>query len=106
MNDFGALLLITSLGVLTFSVLQSIYGIWKKNDTAVELGRITLMANLFIILLAFITLMTQLARMDLSNYYVVMHSSEHLPIFYRVTSIWSGSSGSLLFWNLLLNIFR
>ena len=105
MNDFGALLLITSLGVLTFSVLQSIYGIWKKNDTSVELGRITLMANLFIILLAFITLMTQLARMDLSNYYVVMHSSEHLPIFYRVTSIWSGSSGSLLFWNLLLNIF-
>jgi len=105
MNDFGALLLITSLGVLTFSVLQSIYGIWKKNDTAVELGRITLMANGFIILLAFITLMTQLARMDLSNYYVVMHSSEHLPIFYRVTSIWSGSSGSLLFWNLLLNIF-
>jgi cytochrome c-type biogenesis protein CcmF len=105
MNDFGALLLITSLGVLTFSVLQSIYGIWKKNNTSVELGRITLMANLFIILLAFITLMTQLARMDLSNYYVVMHSSEHLPIFYRVTSIWSGSSGSLLFWNLLLNIF-
>jgi cytochrome c-type biogenesis protein CcmF len=105
MNDFGALLLITSLGVLTFSVLQSIYGIWKKNDTSVELGRITLMANGFIILLAFITLMTQLARMDLSNYYVVMHSSEHLPIFYRVTSIWSGSSGSLLFWNLLLNIF-
>lgn len=105
MNDFGALLLITSLGVLTFSVLQSIYGIWKKNDTAVELGRITLMANGFIILLAFVTLMTQLARMDLSNYYVVMHSSEHLPIFYRVTSIWSGSSGSLLFWNLLLNIF-
>jgi len=105
MNDFGALLLITSLGVLTFSVLQSIYGLWKKNDTAVELGRITLMANGFIILLAFITLMTQLARMDLSNYYVVMHSSEHLPIFYRVTSIWSGSSGSLLFWNLLLNIF-
>ena len=105
MNDFGALLLITSLGVLTFSVLQSIYGIWKKNNTSVELGRITLMANGFIILLAFITLMTQLARMDLSNYYVVMHSSEHLPIFYRVTSIWSGSSGSLLFWNLLLNVF-
>jgi len=105
MNDFGALLLITSLGVLTFSVLQSIYGILKKNNTSVELGRITLMANGFIILLAFITLMTQLARMDLSNYYVVMHSSEHLPIFYRVTSIWSGSSGSLLFWNLLLNVF-
>jgi cytochrome c-type biogenesis protein CcmF len=105
MNDFGALLLVSSLGLLSFSVVQSIYGIWKNNSSSVELGRITLMANAFLILLAFLTLMTQLYRMDLNNYYVVMHSSEHLPIFYRVTSIWSGSSGSLLFWNLLLNLF-
>ena len=105
MNDFGAFILITSLGLLSFSVIQTLYGIFKKNTLSIELGRTTLMANTFLILLAFITLMTQLTRMDLSNYYVVMHSSEHLPIFYRVTSIWSGSSGSLLFWNLLLNIF-
>jgi cytochrome c-type biogenesis protein CcmF len=105
MNDFGALLLITSLGLLSFSILQSVYGIWKKNETSIELGRVTLMANALLIFLAFLTLLTQLTRMDLSNYYVVMHSSDHLPIFYRVTSIWSGSSGSLLFWNLLLNLF-
>ncbi len=105
MNDFGALLLVSSLGLLSFSVIQSIYGIWKNSTTSIELGRITLMANALLIFLAFMTLMTQLYRMDLNNYYVVMHSSEHLPIFYRVTSIWSGSSGSLLFWNLLLNVF-
>lgn len=105
MNNFGSLLLVVSLGILAFSIIQSIYGIYKSNKDAIELGRTTLMANSLVILLAFITLMTQLYRMDLSNYYVVMHSGEHLPIFYRITSIWSGSSGSLLFWNLLLNLF-
>lgn len=105
MNTFGSLCIIISVGILLFSILQTLYGIFKNNRDAIELGRTTLMANSLVILLAFITLMTQLTRMDLSNYYVVMHSGEHLPIFYRITSIWSGSSGSLLFWNLLLNLF-
>ncbi|MCB1178534.1 MAG: cytochrome c biogenesis protein CcsA, partial [Leptospiraceae bacterium] len=105
MNDLGAFTLIVSLALLIFSISQTIFGIWKNNQRSIELGRLSLMANAGIILLSFIILMTALARMDLSNHYVVMHSSEHLPLFYRVTSIWSGSSGSLLFWNLLLNIF-
>jgi cytochrome c-type biogenesis protein CcmF len=34
-----------------------------------------------------------------------MHSSEHLSLFYQITAVWGGSSGSLLFWNFLLNLF-
>ncbi|MCB1143703.1 MAG: heme lyase CcmF/NrfE family subunit [Leptospiraceae bacterium] len=105
MNDLGALTIIASLAMTSFSIFQSLYGFLKKDDRAIELGRLSLMANFALVLLAFTILMTQLARMDLHNHYVVMHSSKHLPLFYRVTSIWSGSSGSLLFWNLLLNFF-
>lgn len=105
MNNLGIICLIASFSILLFSIFQTSYGIWKKNQRAIEIGRYTLLANFFVILLAFIILMTQLARMDLNNHYVVMHSSEHLPLFYRVTSIWSGSSGSLLFWNLLVSLF-
>ncbi|EMM80207.1 hypothetical protein LEP1GSC083_2761 [Leptospira interrogans serovar Pyrogenes str. L0374] len=105
MNDFGALCIITSFAILIFSILQTSYGIWKRDEKTIELGRYTLMANTAVILLGFIVLLVQLFRTDLSNYYVVMHSNEHLPLFYKLTSIWSGSSGSLLFWNLLLSIF-
>lgn len=105
MNNFGVLLLIASFSILLFSIIQTLYGIFKKNEKSLELGRLSLIANSLIVLLAFIVLMTQLVRMDLTNHYVVMHSGEHLPVFYRVTSIWSGSSGSLLFWNLLLSLF-
>ena len=105
MNNLGTLCLVASLALLVFSILQTSYGVWKKEQKAIELGRLALVANFFLILLAFVILITQLARMDLSNHYVVMHSAENLPLFYRLTSVWAGSSGSLLFWNLLLNFF-
>ncbi|TGL44882.1 heme lyase CcmF/NrfE family subunit [Leptospira perdikensis] len=105
MNNLGTILLAASLAILVFSALQTIYGIYKQERKAVELGRLALMTNPFVIVLTFVVLLTQLVRSDYSNYYVVMHSSEHLPLFYKMTSIWSGSSGSLLFWNLILNVF-
>lgn len=105
MNNLGTILLSASLAILIFSALQTIYGILYSQRKGVELGRLALMTNPFVIVLAFIVLLTQLVRSDYSNYYVVMHSSEHLPLFYKMTSIWSGSSGSLLFWNLILNVF-
>ncbi|GBF42744.1 cytochrome c biogenesis protein [Leptospira ellinghausenii] len=105
MNNLGTILLSASLAILIFSAIQTIYGIISKERKAVELGRLALMTNPFVIVLTFVVLLTQLVRSDYSNYYVVMHSSEHLPLFYKMTSIWSGSSGSLLFWNLILNVF-
>ncbi|PJZ89642.1 heme lyase CcmF/NrfE family subunit [Leptospira levettii] len=105
MNNLGTILLSASLAVLIFSALQTIYGIYKQDRKAIELGRLALMTNPFVIVLTFTVLLTQLVRSDYSNYYVVMHSSEHLPLFYKMTSIWSGSSGSLLFWNLILSVF-
>lgn len=105
MNNLGTILLASSLAILVFSALQTIYGIYKQERKAVELGRLALMTNPFVIILTFAVLLTQLVRSDYSNYYVVMHSSEHLPLFYKMTSIWSGSSGSLLFWNLILSVF-
>ncbi|TGK96769.1 heme lyase CcmF/NrfE family subunit [Leptospira brenneri] len=105
MNNLGTVLLSASLAILIFSALQTIYGIYKQERKAIELGRLALMTNPFVIVLTFTVLLTQLVRSDYSNYYVVMHSSEHLPLFYKMTSIWSGSSGSLLFWNLILNVF-
>ncbi|TGN07002.1 heme lyase CcmF/NrfE family subunit [Leptospira ilyithenensis] len=105
MNNLGTILLASSLAILSFSLIQTAYGIYKKDRKATELGRLALMTNPAIIVLTFLVLLTQLVRSDYSNYYVVMHSSEHLPLFYKMTAIWSGSSGSLLFWNLILNIF-
>ncbi|WCL49157.1 heme lyase CcmF/NrfE family subunit [Leptospira sp. GIMC2001] len=105
MNDLGTLVIVASFATLIFSFAQTFYGIIRNDRSAIELGRVALMSNFFLILLAFVILLTQLLRSDYSNYYVAMHSSEHIALFYRLTAVWGGSSGSLLFWNLLLNLF-
>lgn len=105
MNTLGTLVLAASFSTLIFSFYQTAIGIYKSDRKAIELGRLSLMANFFLISLAFLILLTQLLRSDYSNYYVAMHSSEHLNIFYQLTAVWGGSSGSLLFWNFLLNLF-
>lgn len=105
MNTLGTIVIAASFALLLFSFFQTMVGILKNDRRAVELGRLTLMANFFLIGLAFLILLTQLVRSDYSNYYVAMHSSEHLNPFYQLTAVWGGSSGSLLFWNFLLNFF-
>ena len=105
MNNLGTLALVASLAFIFFSIFQTTAGMIKKDRRAVELGRSALFGSAAMIGLAFLILGIQLFNTDLGNYYVVMHSSENLPLFYKLTSIWAGSSGSLLFWNLLLNMF-
>jgi hypothetical protein len=48
------------------------------------------------------TLMVLMVQGDLTNHYVVTHSSADLHIFYLITGAWAGSSGSLLFWYFIL----
>ncbi|MDB4952179.1 MAG: cytochrome c assembly protein [Gemmatimonadetes bacterium] len=37
--------------------------------------------------------------------YVTGHSNRELPFFYKVTGLWAGQTGSLVFWSLLLALF-
>ncbi|MFN3604666.1 MAG: cytochrome c biogenesis protein CcsA [Leptonema sp. (in: bacteria)] len=65
----------------------------------------SLKINFFVSLIIVIVLVIQLAINDTTSKYVVSYSSESLSIFYRITALWAGSSGSLLFWYFLLNLF-
>ena len=105
MNDLGTIAIVISLALIIFSILQTSFGIYTKNKTYIELGRNCLMANFGVISVAFAILLVQLFRVDLNNHYVALHTDQYLGFFYRLTSIWAGSSGSLLFWNFLLTGF-
>ncbi len=76
----------------------------SKNQGS-KLASLALRFNFLITLLAVLVLMIQLVSNDYTSKYVVNYSSENLSIFYRVTALWAGSSGSLLFWYFLLNFF-
>ena len=42
---------------------------------------------------------------DFSIKYIAAHSNRDLPIYFKISSIWGGQEGSLLFWGWLLTIY-
>ena len=55
--------------------------------------------------IAVVVLWVALLRSDFSLEYVASYSSTTLPTVYKITSLWGGQQGSLLFWTWLLSIF-
>lgn len=84
--------------------LLSITGI-KDERLSLELSRQALYVNAGIASLSLFLLLSNLALNDMTSQYVVSHSTAALSIFYRLTSVWAGASGSLLFWYFLLTLF-
>ena len=77
----------------------------RTQAMALSLSRQAFYVNFLIVTVAFLTLMYLMVSTNLQNKYVVTNSSPDLPIFFRMTGTWAGSSGSLLFWYFLLTLF-
>jgi cytochrome c-type biogenesis protein CcmF len=50
-------------------------------------------------------IITAFLRNEFRYEYVTGHSNRELPFFYKVTGLWAGQTGSLVFWSLLLALF-
>lgn len=98
--------------LLLFTFILSGFGAWtafmsgrlKENKMLVSAERITkavfIMSSILIGLLTF-----AFVSHDFSIKYVASYSNRALPIFYRISAVWAGQAGSLLFWSWLLSIF-
>lgn len=60
----------------------------RNGGLALELSRQSLYVNTGLASLAMLLLVSALMLNDMTNQYVVMHSSSTLSIFYRMTSAW------------------
>ncbi len=105
-------------GSLAHGFARSVLGIWRPVKLAIlrhsgigtqamalELSRRAFYVNLSLAGLAMTILFSLMWMNDLTNMYVANHSSADLPVFFRITAAWAGSSGSLLFWYFLLTLF-
>ncbi|MCB1167482.1 MAG: cytochrome c biogenesis protein CcsA, partial [Leptospiraceae bacterium] len=77
----------------------------KSRAMALNLAARAIYANLALVSLGIFVLASLLIGGDLANRYVVHNSSPSLGLFYRITGVWAGSAGSLLFWYFLLCLF-
>ena len=85
-----------------YAAVASYYGAKKNKTPWVESARNANQAIFVLLLAACALLITLLLLNDYSVEYVWRVSSREMPTYLKVTSLWGGQAGSLLFWNLLL----
>jgi cytochrome c-type biogenesis protein CcmF len=105
MIELGSLSLLFSFFLSLLVLICLFYGLWKKDGRFIDTAyRGTNGVALFMTLASGI-LMYAFINNDFRLEYVVSYSDIALPLFYKLTGLWAGQEGSLLFWGWLVAVY-
>lgn len=105
MNVLGELALWVSLPVSLFGmVLGFVAGAKRRGDLALAAER-SVYAVLLLSFVASLGVVDAFLNDRFEYWYVANYSSRNLETFFKVSGLWAGQRGSLLFWLLLLSLF-
>ncbi len=100
---YGAVL-ITGLLAL-YGILAASYGLWRNRPEWVESARNAMLLTFPLLSLAALTLIYLLVTSHFEVAFVAEVTSKAMPAYLKVTSLWGGQAGSLLFWAWLMSAF-
>jgi len=105
MASIGHIMLLLSMGLAVYATVAAFLGQQRKMPELWISGRHASWAVAGTTTAAVISLGYALVSHDFSIRYVAENSNRDMPLFYTVTALWGGQTGSLLFWAWLLSIF-
>src|SRR5436189_2150854 len=105
MAQIGQFALALAWVVTAYSIVASLLGIRLKHDNLIASGRNAALGTFVCITAAIGCLGYLFAVSDFSIKYIAAHSKRDLPRYFKVSSIWGGQEGSLLFWGWLLTVY-
>lgn len=105
MAQVGQFALALALVVATYAIIASLLGIRLKNDKLIASGRNAAIGTFACITMAMISLTYLFLVDDFSINYVAEHSNRDLPLYFKISAVWGGQEGSLLFWGWLLTVY-
>src|SRR5713101_7370312 len=105
MAFIGQFALALALTLAVYSIGANIYGARRGPGAVVSSARHALWAMNAMVVLAALALWSALLQDDFRLAYVEHYSSTTLPTIYKVTALWGGQQGSLLWWTCLLSSF-
>jgi cytochrome c-type biogenesis protein CcmF len=91
-----------------FSLLQVVYplyGIYARQQSAIESAKILTVLQFVFVTLSFIILAYLFLVNDFTVAYIATNSNSAMPWYYRLSAVWGAHEGSLLLWVLLLSIW-
>jgi cytochrome c-type biogenesis protein CcmF len=100
--DIGNYALIAAFAFAIASILASLTGARLKDTRLLAIGERSVYAVFLLVTIAIGTLWSLLLNDQFAIRYIYGHSSEALPLAYKIGSLWSGQEGSLLLWTFVL----
>ena len=82
-------------------------GLFKKFNNQIYLqdSERSILATSYCIFLSFFCLLNELLISNFNLQYVAQYTSYETPVFFKVTALWAGQAGSLLFWSFITALF-
>ena len=105
MTLLGELALWIALPVAVWGAVAGFVGGRKGRGDLVLSAEYSVYAVFFLLVLTSAGIMTAFLTDQFQYWYVANYSNRDLEIFYKVTGLWAGQRGSLVFWALLLTFF-
>lgn len=100
---YGALLL--TLIVSIYGIVAAIYGARRNQPQWVESARLAMLLTFPLITISALSLIYLLVTGHYEVEFVASVTSSSMPLYLRVTALWGGQSGSLVFWAWLMSAF-
>lgn len=103
--NFGYGALIITFLVSLYGVGAAIYGARKNSHAWIESARLATLLTFPLLTITSLSLIYLLVRGHYEVEFVSSVTSNSMPIYLRITALWGGQSGSLVFWSWLLASF-
>ena len=103
--EFGYGILILTFILSLYASGAAIFGAVKKNDKVIETARRAQLLTFPLLAIATTSLVYLLISNHFEVNYVYSVTDIAMPLYLKITALWGGQPGSLLFWAFLLSIF-
>lgn len=103
--EFGFGILIITFVLSLFTVIAAVFGYYKKSQTWLECARRAQQIAFPLLTMAVLVLLYLLVDGHYEVKYVYSVTDNTMPLYLKITALWGGQPGSLLFWSWFLTLF-
>jgi cytochrome c-type biogenesis protein CcmF len=103
--EFGHFALILALAVALVQMVVPAWGAYVRDERLMAVGGPAALAQLGLLLIAFLALMHAYVTSDFSVANVASNSHSTKPLIYKISGLWGNHEGSMLLWVLILSLF-
>ena len=103
--NLGLGILVITFGLALYGIGAAVFGVVKRKAKWVESARLAMLLTFPLITLAALTIIILLTSGQYQYAYVYNVTSNSMPLYLKITALWGGQAGSLLFWSWLMSAF-